>query len=249
MFSPTVTETIATVSRHGPITTLSAGSPWPEAKPTRVARRNHELAATPHGAGWRDDAPRRDEAGGEKSSMDSTTFDALTRTIGSLSRRTALRGLVAGAATLVGGAAALDTEAKRRKKGKNKKGKPQTPPPPPQNQCTDGIKNGAESDVDCGGGTCPRCQGGQICNTRSDCHTALCTGGTCQSCAAPDDCGKDSDGDMCFCRDNAARPGERMCTRKTCKLFVGGTCADCAAGEQCAPAGPGAIECCAPCGS
>jgi hypothetical protein len=178
--------------------------------------------------------------------MDSTTFDALTRTIGSMSRRTALRGLVAGTTTLVGSAAILDAEAKR-KKGK-KKGQPQ-PPTQDQNQCTDGITNGAETDVDCGGGTCPRCQGGQICTSRNDCHTALCTSGTCQSCAAASDCGLDSDGDMCFCRDNAATPGERMCTRKTCKLFTGGTCADCAAGEQCAPAGPGAIECCTPCGA
>src|SRR5262245_16390940 len=76
-----------------------------------------------------------------------------------------------------------------------------------------------------------------------------CTGGACQSCAAPSDCGLDSNGDTCFCRDNAAKPGERMCTRKTSKLFVGGTGADCAAGEHCAPAGRGAIQCCTPFGA
>jgi hypothetical protein len=193
-------------------------------------------------------------AGGDQNTMDSTTFDALTRTIGGMTRRTALRGLVTGTVALVGGAAVLDTEAKRRKKGKKRRQPTQQDPKQdpmqdPGKTCSDGIKNGAESDVDCGGGTCPRCQGGQICTSRNDCHTALCTGGTCQSCAAASDCGLDSDGDMCFCRDNAAKPGERMCTRKTCKLFAGGTCADCAAGEQCAPAGPGAIECCTPCGA
>jgi len=60
--------------------------------------------------------------------MDTTTFDTLTRTISSSStRRTALRGLVAGAATLVAGGILLqgeDAGAKRRKRGKGKgKGK------------------------------------------------------------------------------------------------------------------------------
>lgn len=190
--------------------------------------------------------------------MDTNAFDGLTRALaGGASRRRLLGSL----ATLTMGGAVLarygqsDAEAKRKRKNKkNKKNKKQNVDTPNQdqgqdkNQCTDGVKNGAESDIDCGGGTCPRCQGGQICTSPNDCHTALCTGGTCQSCAAPSDCGLDSNGDTCFCRDNAAKPGERMCTRKTCKLFVGGSCADCAAGEQCAPAGPGAIECCTPCG-
>src|SRR3954469_4990346 len=96
----------------------------PRVSASHNALRNHERAASPHGAGWHDEEPRRDEAGGEKNRMDFTTFDVLTRTIGSMSRRTALRGLVAGAATLVGSAAILDAKAKRRKKGK-KKGHPQ----------------------------------------------------------------------------------------------------------------------------
>ena len=50
--------------------------------------------------------------------MDSTTFDAIARTFGSTStRRTAVRGLFAGAVALVGGATMLEAEAKRRKKG------------------------------------------------------------------------------------------------------------------------------------
>ncbi len=196
--------------------------------------------------------------------MDSNAFDGLTRALAGGSSR---RRLLGSLATLTMGGAVLarfgqSDAAARRKRRKNKKNKQnkQTNGDTPnqnqdqnqdqnQNQCTDGIKNGAESDIDCGGGTCPRCQGGQICASRNDCHTALCTTGTCQSCAAPGDCGLDSDSDTCFCRDNAATPGERMCTRKTCKLFVGGTCADCAAGEQCAPAGPGSFDCCTRCGA
>jgi hypothetical protein len=54
--------------------------------------------------------------------MDSTTFDGLTRNLGStLTRRSALRGLFAGTAAVVAGGARLhveDAAAKRRKKGK-----------------------------------------------------------------------------------------------------------------------------------
>ena len=57
--------------------------------------------------------------------MDSTTFDTVTRNLGALntretvvSRRTALRGLVAGALAVAGGSAALETEARKGKKHK-----------------------------------------------------------------------------------------------------------------------------------
>ena len=45
--------------------------------------------------------------------------------------------------------------------------------------CTDGIKNGAETDVDCGGGTCPACGLGKICGKASDCKVGTCAGGVC----------------------------------------------------------------------
>ena len=60
--------------------------------------------------------------------MDSTTFDTVARNLGNLetvvTRRTALRGLVAGALAVAGGRAALETEARKGKgkgKGKGKK--------------------------------------------------------------------------------------------------------------------------------
>jgi hypothetical protein len=190
--------------------------------------------------------------------MDAKTFDRWTASLTRLlteagSRRRALTIGATGLAGLLHLGIADETAAKRKhrrhKKHKNKNGRQSPPPPPPPDTCTNGVKDSGETDVDCGGGTCPRCQGGQTCTSRNDCHTALCTGGTCQSCVNVTDCGIDSNGNGCFCRDNAAKPGEKMCTRQTCKLFSGGTCANCEAGEQCAPAGPGAIECCAPCGS
>ena len=48
--------------------------------------------------------------------------------------------------------------------------------------CTDTIKNGSESDVDCGG-TCNDCKPGKACLIGTDCETGICTGNICQ---APD---------------------------------------------------------------
>ena len=60
---------------------------------------------------------------------------------------------------------------------------PTTEPPP---SCDNAVKDGAETDVDCGGGTCPLCQVDQTCLANGDCASGLCEG-TCtqtpQSCA------------------------------------------------------------------
>ena len=44
--------------------------------------------------------------------------------------------------------------------------------------CDDKIKNGAESDVDCGGG-CPGCANGKTCGAPADCASKTCMGGVC----------------------------------------------------------------------
>src|SRR5215471_10795787 len=47
--------------------------------------------------------------------------------------------------------------------------------------CTDHVKNGGETDVDCGGNTgCPVCKVGQMCLTGSDCENGVCIIGFCQ---------------------------------------------------------------------
>jgi hypothetical protein len=43
----------------------------------------------------------------------------------------------------------------------------------------DGIKNGDESDVDCGGAKAPKCAPDKHCASASDCDSAVCTSGTC----------------------------------------------------------------------
>jgi hypothetical protein len=60
-------------------------------------------------------------------------------------------------------------------------------------RCADGVKDGTETDVDCGGSTCAKCGGGKACKVGTDCGTGFCAdgvccdtacGGTCQACTA-----------------------------------------------------------------
>ncbi|MEM2956603.1 MAG: LamG-like jellyroll fold domain-containing protein [Candidatus Pacearchaeota archaeon] len=46
--------------------------------------------------------------------------------------------------------------------------------------CSDGIKNGFETDIDCGGPLCSPCTIGQSCLINSDCDSQLCISGICQ---------------------------------------------------------------------
>jgi hypothetical protein len=118
---------------------------------------------------------------------------------------------------VLGGTFALlrfpDAEARKKGKGKKKKKKKKKnrggpSPLPPAPTCTDGARNGSETDVDCGGG-CPRCRIGLGCVTRNDCANALCTSGTCRTCSVDTDCGGNAQ-EPCFC---AQVPGftERVC--------------------------------------
>jgi hypothetical protein len=51
--------------------------------------------------------------------------------------------------------------------------------------CSDGLRDGTEVDVDCGG-DCSKCAAGQRCNGPSDCDSAVCVGGTCQAASCTD---------------------------------------------------------------
>jgi hypothetical protein len=54
---------------------------------------------------------------------------------------------------------------------------PVVPPPPPAEipaTCSDGITNGNETDVDCGGPDCPRCADGKACLASTDCVSGSC---------------------------------------------------------------------------
>jgi hypothetical protein len=45
--------------------------------------------------------------------------------------------------------------------------------------CADGMRNGTETDIDCGGGTCPPCEVGGTCAVITDCAAVTCFMGTC----------------------------------------------------------------------
>ncbi|HEY8073092.1 MAG TPA: hypothetical protein VIF62_03265, partial [Labilithrix sp.] len=60
---------------------------------------------------------------------------------------------------------------------------PPAPPPPPAPRSDDGIKNGTETDVDCGGDAAPACAPGKGCVAASDCDSSVC--GADRLCAAP----------------------------------------------------------------
>src|SRR5688500_10130708 len=48
----------------------------------------------------------------------------------------------------------------------------------PAASCTDGKKNGSESDVDCGG-TCSKCAADKACGSAADCSSGVCTANKC----------------------------------------------------------------------
>jgi hypothetical protein len=133
----------------------------------------------------------------------------------------------------------------------------------PAPTCTDGVKNGNETDVDCGGGTCPACPAGKSCSAGRDCQSMVCNGGMCQMPSCSDgvkngmetdvDCGgtncrKCGNGGMCngngdcgsnFCNGGVCQPmpapscTDGMKNGNETDVDCGGTCPACPAGKSC----------------
>ncbi len=40
--------------------------------------------------------------------------------------------------------------------------------------CDDGVRNGDEAGVDCGGSTCAKCAAGKCCSANDDCESGVC---------------------------------------------------------------------------
>lgn len=76
--------------------------------------------------------------------------------------------------------------------------------------CTDRLRNGDESDIDCGG-ACPKCGVGRMCRGPSDCGTAVCRNNVCVDAS---------------CTDGVANGSET-------DVDCGGACPACAAGKMC----------------
>lgn len=76
--------------------------------------------------------------------------------------------------------------------------------------CTDGVKNGTETDIDCGGTCATKCAEGKVCKADADCASTLCVNGVCTPCVDADgdgykNCGKVGDKD-CDDEFDASRP-------------------------------------------
>ena len=104
-----------------------------------------------------------------------------------------------------------------------------------QASCSDGVKNGQETAVDCGGPQCSPCQPGEVCQSASDCASGVCKGGACAAASCSDgvengretdvDCGGPRcasclDGDACQ-RDDDCQ--SRICEQGSCQQA---TCSD-----------------------
>jgi hypothetical protein len=192
--------------------------------------------------------------------MDGSRFDTFAKTLAAAgSRRVALQGLVAGVLAVVGGHQTQDAAAKSVKQCKKiddkktrqkclKKAKQRTTPtsiptggivviPPPSiplpATCSDGIQNGSETDVDCGGPECDRCDVGQGCRGAADCETSLCVDTVCGVCATTSQCpaGCSCAAGTCFSNTSTKVP----------------SCAACPRYSYCAPFGDGTFECFPPC--
>jgi hypothetical protein len=104
---------------------------------------------------------------------------------------------------------------------------PDLRPPPPV--CNDAMKNGAETDVDCGGGVCALCADGKGCAKATDCTSFVCAGNKCAAPACNDnvqngqepatDCG---DGCPLKCADGKTCRGDTDCASSVCAM---GQCA------------------------
>jgi len=105
--------------------------------------------------------------------------------------------------------------------------------------CTDGVKNGNETGVDCGGPLCAACPNGQGCATSSDCESSFCTSS--QVCSARPDgvpCAGGNDCESGNCVDDGT--GSQICCQAACAsayacAISGTTCnTSCAADTACA---------------
>jgi hypothetical protein len=107
---------------------------------------------------------------------------------------------------------------------------------------TDAVKNGRETDVDCGGGEAPKCEAGKACKEGTDCFWGYCTGGVCEGHQPGRKDGDQTDVDCGGTVSPACDWGQgcledRDCTSKVCGLektcLVGPSCRTLHGGSTC----------------
>ncbi|WP_437999084.1 hypothetical protein WMF26_03015 [Sorangium sp. So ce185] len=108
--------------------------------------------------------------------------------------------------------------------------------------CADGTKNGDETDIDCGGSTCPQCELAKACTAKEDCASGFCADGVCCNTACDAECDactadlKESGEEDGSCGASKAESecGEATCSEgvQTARGTCDGTSVDCAPGEE-----------------
>lgn len=100
--------------------------------------------------------------------------------------------------------------------------------------CSNSMKDGTETGIDCGGPSCGKCGNGQMCNSASDCASSFCNAGTCAGCAGDADCANNE-----FCNGGSCTPDKPLgsacaaasqCVSASC---VDGVCCDSACNAVC----------------
>ena len=126
--------------------------------------------------------------------------------------------------------------------------------------CSNGARDGNETDIDCGGDACPKCGSGKACLHGTDCDSTICDnnvcagpsctdkllngsetdvdcGGGCPGCAVGQKCLRSGDCASGNCVNNTCQPGACMNNMKDgmeTDLDCGGpTCPACADGKTC----------------
>ena len=103
--------------------------------------------------------------------------------------------------------------------------------------CSNGIKDGIETDIDCGGTMCGSCAEGQKCAADTDCNTGFCDPDkkvcAIKTCETNEDCGGDA-----TCKDGACVPAptcsDNIKNQDESDVDCGGSCDKCENGKTCA---------------
>jgi hypothetical protein len=128
--------------------------------------------------------------------------------------------------------------------------------------CTDTVKNGTESDIDCGGNCTTKCATSKACAVAADCVSGVCTNKLCAAptcsdlvrnqtetdvdCGGTNGCAKCAVGKRCLMAADCASAtcANQICVSPTCNDKIkngtetavdcgGGTCPRCLAGQTC----------------
>ena len=105
-------------------------------------------------------------------------------------------------------------------------------PVPDRATCTDGLRNGTETDIDCGGSACDPCVESKGCAGTADCISEVCTNDVCQAPACSDGVKNGNEIDV----DCGGSCGAGSCkTGQKCSASADCVSTDCDAGVCVAP--------------